>query len=116
MRWILLFFRPPVARAQLSVEQILQKVKDFYAGAQQLQLASHVVERRHGIETSGSREIVVDRRGRLWFKAEGSLAAAESGGAEGTRLIVVADGRAIWVYLGIQTSGGCANAQELCFG
>src|SRR5262249_19614302 len=87
-----------MAYAQLSVAEVLQRVNAVYAGAEQFQFISRIVERRQGMERTGGDEIVVDR-GRLWFKAEGSLAAAESGGAEGTALVVVADGRSVWVYL-----------------
>jgi outer membrane lipoprotein-sorting protein len=87
-----------MAYAQLSVAEVLQRVKAVYAGAQRFQFVSRIAERRQGSETTGSDEIVVDRD-RLWFKAEGSLAVAESGGAEGTTLIVVADGRSVWIYL-----------------
>jgi outer membrane lipoprotein-sorting protein len=101
MAWILviLLLLPTVAYAQLSAAEVLQRVTALYAGAQQFQFASRIVERRQGSETTGSDEIVADRHGRLWFRADGSLAAAESGGAEGTRLMVVADGRVVWVYL-----------------
>lgn len=90
---------PTIAHAQLSAAEILQRVRALYAGAQQFQFVTRIIERRQGNEKTGSEEILVDRRGRLLFKAEGSLAVEESGGAEGTTLMVVADGRAVWVYL-----------------
>jgi outer membrane lipoprotein-sorting protein len=101
MRWLLItvLFFPATSFAQLTPTELLRRVKATYAGANQFQFATRVVERRAGVETTGSDEIAVDKRGRVWFKAVGSGAIVWSGGREESVLITVADGREVWVYL-----------------
>jgi outer membrane lipoprotein-sorting protein len=101
MLWslIALLFLPATSHAQMEPADLLRSVKEAYANAQQYQFSSRLVEKRSGVETTGSTEIAVDKNGRLWFKAVGSAAVAWSGGREGGTLISVADGRDVWVYL-----------------
>lgn len=104
MVWLLIpfLFSAAAAQAQPKAADVLRRVNETYAAAKQYQFAARVVERRAGVETTSSNEIAVDKRGRMWFKAVGSLAIAESGGREGETLITVADGKNVWVYLGQQ--------------
>jgi outer membrane lipoprotein-sorting protein len=101
MVWLLLtlLFLPAPTEAQPKAADLIRSVKETYAGAKQYRFAAHIVERGPGIETTGSDEIAVDKRGRVWFKATGSLAVAFSGGREEETLITVADGKNVWVYL-----------------
>jgi outer membrane lipoprotein-sorting protein len=101
MVWLLVpfLFFPAAAQAQPKAGDVLRRVKETYAAAKQYQFTGRVVERSAGVETTGSDEIAVDKRGRVWFKAVGSLAVAESGGREGETLIAVADGKDVWIYL-----------------
>jgi outer membrane lipoprotein-sorting protein len=101
MRWVLItvLFFPATSHAQPTPTDLLRRVKETYAGANQYQFVTRLVERKSGVETTGSDEIAVDKRGRVWFKAVGTAAIAWSGGREGGILITVADGRQVWVYL-----------------
>ncbi|HLJ12876.1 MAG TPA: hypothetical protein VKV15_00145 [Bryobacteraceae bacterium] len=101
MLWLLVAVMcfPATSYAQLTPTDLLKRVKETYAGANQYQFVTRLVERRKGAETTGSDEIAVDKHGRVWFKAVGSAALAWSGGREAGVLISVADGRNVWVYL-----------------
>jgi len=101
MLWLLVavMFFPATSYAQLTPTDLLKRVKETYAGANQYQFVTRLVERRNGVETTGSDEIAVDKRSRVSFKAVGSGAVAWSGGREEGVLITVADGRNVWVYL-----------------
>jgi hypothetical protein len=114
MRWVLItvLFFPATSHAQPTPTDLLRTVKETYAGANQYQFVTRLVERKSGVETTGSDETAVDKRGRVWFKAVGTAAIAWSGGREGE----IFDYRGRW-STGVGLSlAGCGKTPETSYG
>ncbi len=100
LRFLLpILFFPAIAEDQPTANALLAHVRQIYFTADHYHFVARVVENRQGVQTTGSEEIAVDKRGRVWFKAMDYLAFAWSGGREEKMLIAVADGEDTWVYL-----------------